>query len=163
MAKQLILVRHAKSAWPDGVADHERPLAGRGRRDAPEVGRWLAGTGVQPEVAYVSSAARARATFDLLSAELTAPVRAIVTDDVYGASTGDLLDLIRGADDDVQSVLIVGHNPGIGMLASLLDERRSGLFDFKTSAVAVFDISTPWAEVNPGAAHLAASAVPRSE
>ncbi|HEX6197024.1 MAG TPA: histidine phosphatase family protein [Jiangellaceae bacterium] len=162
MARQLILVRHAKSAWPDGVADHERPLAGRGRRDAPEIGRWLAGSGIEPEVAYVSSAARARATFELLSAELTSPVRSIVTDDVYGASTGDLLDLVRSADDDVRSVLIVGHNPGIGTLASVLDDRQSGLLDFKTSAVAVFDVGTPWADVNPGAARLAASAVPRA-
>lgn len=163
MTKQLILVRHAKSAWPDDVPDHDRPLAGRGRRDAPEVGRWLAGAGVTPEVAYVSSAARARATFDLLSAELASLPRTTVTDDVYGASTGDLLDLIRSVDDDVHSVLIVGHNPGIGRLASVLDDRQSGLLDFKTSAVAVFDVGESWTGVNPGTARLTASAVPRAE
>jgi phosphohistidine phosphatase len=163
MTRQLVLVRHAKSAWPDGVAEHERPLAGRGRRDAPEVGRWLADAGVQPEVAYVSSAVRARATFDLLAAELSSPVRAIVTDDVYGASSGDLLDLIRSAHDGAHSVLVVGHNPGIGTLASVLDDRQSGMLDFKTSAVAVFDVGGAWAEVNPGAARLTASAVPRGD
>jgi phosphohistidine phosphatase len=161
VTKRLILVRHAKSDWPDGVPDHERPLADRGRRDARELGRWLAASGVIPEMAYVSSAARTRATFNLLAAELDAQVEAVVTDDVYGASTGDLLDIVRGVRDDVTAVLVVGHNPAMGMLASVLDDRQHGLLEFKTSAVAVFAVGESWRDVNPGSARLVASALPR--
>lgn len=161
--RQLVLVRHAKSAWPDDVADHDRPLAARGRRDAPEIGRWLTGAGVRPEVAYISSATRARATFELLAAELSSPVREIVTDDIYDASTGDLLDLVRGVDDAVMSALLVGHNPGIGTLAAMLDDRRGRSLEFKTSAVGVFDVGGSWRDVDPGGARLTASAVPRGE
>jgi len=161
MTKRLILVRHAKSAWPDGVLDHERPLAGRGRRDAAQLGRWLAANDMIPELAYVSSAQRTRATFELLAAELDTQVEAVVTDEIYGASTGDVLDLVRVVRDDVSAVLVVGHNPTIGMLASVLDDRQRGLLEFKTSAVAVFDVGESWAELNPGNARLLASALPR--
>ena len=69
--RRLVLLRHAKSAWPD-VADHERPLAKRGRRDAPVVGRWLGASGYVPDAVICSTAARARETWDLASAGLAA-------------------------------------------------------------------------------------------
>ncbi|HXT88463.1 MAG TPA: histidine phosphatase family protein, partial [Trebonia sp.] len=67
--RRLLLLRHAKSDWPD-VADHERPLAKRGRRDAPVVGRWLRTSGYLPDAVICSTAARARQTWELVSAEL---------------------------------------------------------------------------------------------
>lgn len=161
MAKTLVVLRHAKSAWPDGVADHDRPLSGRGRRDAPAVGRWLREQAVPVELALVSSARRTVETFELLAAELDPQPRRQVTRDVYEASTGDLLDLVRELPAEVGTAMVIGHNPSIGMLAALLDERSSGRLDFKTSAVAVFDIGAEWTAANVGTARLIVSAVPR--
>jgi phosphohistidine phosphatase len=161
MPKTLVVLRHAKSAWPDGVADHDRPLSGRGRRDAPAVGRWLCDQKVAVELALVSSARRTVETADLVDAELRSPPRRVVSEDVYHAGAGDLLDRIRELPDDVSTAMVVGHNPSVGMLASVLDDSSGGLLEFKTSAVAVFEIGDRWAEANAGGARLVASAVPR--
>ena len=161
MAKTLVVVRHAKSAWPDGVTDHDRPLSNRGRRDAPAVGRWLREQGIVAELAVVSSARRARETFELAAAELDPAPRPLITDVVYGASTGDLLDTVRELPAGVKVALLVGHNPSIGMLAAILDDRSRGALEFKTSAVAVYDVGPTWPEVNPGSARLLTSAIPR--
>jgi phosphohistidine phosphatase len=161
MAKTLVVLRHAKSSWPDGVADHDRPLSGRGRRDAPAVGRWLREQGIVVELAVVSSARRARETFDLAAAELDRAPKPLITDTVYGASTGELLDTVRELPARVRVALLVGHNPSIGMLAAVLDDRSRDALEFKTSAVAVYDVGPTWPEVNPGSARLLASALPR--
>ena len=161
MAKTLVVLRHAKSGWPDGVADHDRPLSGRGRRDAPAVGRWLREQGIVVELAVVSSARRARETFDLAAAELDRAPKPLITDTVYGASTGELLDTVRELPARVRVALLVGHNPSIGMLAAVLDDRSRGALEFKTSAVAIYDVGPTWPEVNPGSARLLASALPR--
>jgi phosphohistidine phosphatase len=161
MTKTLVIVRHAKSAWPDDVADHDRPLSERGRRDAPAVGRWLREQGIVAELAVVSSARRARETFELAAAELDPAPKPLITDSVYGASTADLLDTVRELPSAVTVALLVGHNPSIGRLAAILDERAGATLEFKTSAVAVYEVGPGWPEVNPGTARLLTSAIPR--
>lgn len=168
MSRTLVLLRHAKSAWPDDVADHDRPLAGRGRRDAPEAGRWLRRHDVAPQVALVSSARRSVQTYDLVAAEIPGAPDPTVTDDAYGASAGDLLDLVRSLRSGVENAIVVAHNPGIGALANILDDESSALpervrmrHEFPTSALAVFDVPSTWSELDPGAARLIAFAVPR--
>jgi len=161
--KTLVLLRHAKSAWPDDVADSQRPLAKRGRRDAPAAGRWLRERDLAPEIALVSSARRAVETFELVAAELPVRPRETVTDAAYGASVGDLLDLVRGLADDVVSALVVGHNPGIGRLTNVLDEAERSTHEFPTSALAVFHVDGQWSAVDPATARLVAFAVPRGE
>ena len=93
-ARQLVLFRHAKSAWPD-VADHERPLARRGRRDAPVAGRWLRAAGLVPDRVICSTAKRARQTWQLAAAELESSPAVSFDQRVYGTSAGELLDLAR--------------------------------------------------------------------
>ena len=161
VSKTLVLLRHAKSAWPDGVADHERPLAGRGRRDAPAVGRWLRDHELTPQVALVSSARRTVETFVLVSAELPVAPQDTVTDAAYAAGAGELLDLLRGLPEDVESALLIGHNPGIGTLVGLLDDSEGPRLAFPTSALAVFEVGTSWADLDPSTAQLSAFAVPR--
>src|SRR6266508_2923118 len=68
--RTLLVLRHAKSDWPDGVPDAERPLAGRGRREAPLVGRWLRESGHIPDLVVCSPALRARQTWELVAGEL---------------------------------------------------------------------------------------------
>src|SRR4051794_41904037 len=89
----LVLLRHAKSAWPEGVPDHERPLAGRGRRDAPEAGRWLRQVGLQFDLVLCSTALRARQTWELAAAELDTAPPGRFEDRPYPADAGELLDV----------------------------------------------------------------------
>lgn len=86
--RRLVVLRHAKSAWPDGVADHERPLAPRGRRDAPAAGRWLREAGCVPDLVVCSTAGRTRQTWDLVSDELDATMPVTHDARLYRASAG---------------------------------------------------------------------------
>jgi phosphohistidine phosphatase len=165
-ARRLILLRHAKSDWPD-VADHDRPLAGRGRRDAPAVGRWLGRAGYVPDAVVCSTALRARQTWDLAAAALASvvpgaspPVR--YEPRVYEATVLGLLMLVREFSDDRHTVLIVGHNPGVAELAvGLVAPRSPGPpVGFPTAAVAVLGMPGPWASAGPGQARLIDFAVP---
>jgi phosphohistidine phosphatase len=165
-ARRLILLRHAKSDWPD-VADHDRPLARRGRRDSPAVGRWLGGAGYVPDAVVCSTALRARQTWDLASGALASaaggaspPVR--YEPRVYQATVLGLLMLVREFPDDRHTMLIVGHNPGLAELAvGLAAPHTPGPpVAFPTAAVAVLGVPGPWASAAPGEARLLDFAVP---
>ena len=110
--RKLVLLRHAKSAWPD-LPDHERPLAGRGRRDAPVMGRWLRAAGHVPDQVLCSTARRTRETWQLAQPGLGAAPPVSFEDQVYEASAAQLLDLARRAPPAAKTLLIVGHDPGI--------------------------------------------------
>ena len=117
--RKLVLLRHAKSAWPD-VPDHERPLARRGQRDAPVMGSWLRAAGYLPDQVVCSTARRARETWQLAQAGLGATPPASFDDGVYQGSAVQLLDLIRRANPAVRTLLVVGHDPALPELALAL-------------------------------------------
>src|SRR5262245_23756535 len=95
----LILLRHSKSDWSGNEADVARPLAKRGRRQAPEAGTWLA-TGIDSiDLAVVSPATRARSTWQLVSGELAVPPPTRIDDRVYAASDDELLAVVRELPD----------------------------------------------------------------
>ena len=150
-ARTLVLLRHAKSDWSTGAADVARPLAGRGRRQAPEAGRWLAANIGRVDLAVVSPATRARSTWELAAAELDDPPRTLVDDRVYAASDDELLAVVRGLPDDAETVTLVGHNPGIEDLVALLTGRPTAM---PTSALAVLGLPGAWATAGPDAATL---------
>ena len=137
----LILLRHGKSDWSGHEADIDRPLAKRGRRQAPEAGRWLATHVDRIDLAVVSTAERARATWDLVSAELGERPETRHDENAYGASVGGLLDIIRSLGEGLGTVVLVGHNPGLEDLAETLIGDRIPL---PTSALAVIDLDGPW-------------------
>src|SRR5690348_13288349 len=113
MARSLFVLRHAKSSWDDAaLADHERPLAPRGRRAAERIAEHLSRTHVEPELVLCSTATRARQTLDLVRPALGSP-KVSLEDELYGASAGGLGARLRRVPDDVESVLLVGHNPGL--------------------------------------------------
>jgi phosphohistidine phosphatase len=167
--RRLVLLRHAKSDWPAGVPDSERPLGKRGREEAPQVGRWLAAAGLRPDVALVSPAARTRETWRLVSAQLGADTATRVEDDLYSAGLLGSLNLVRRLDDDVATVLVVGHNPTTENLALFLDDRTGVAHDrermagkYPTGGVAVLHLQVPgWADLDEATARLMAFAVPR--
>ncbi|MFC7584506.1 SixA phosphatase family protein [Nonomuraea antimicrobica] len=111
--RRIVLMRHAKADWNDG-ADHERPLADRGRKDAPTAGRWLAGSGINLDLALVTTAARGRETWKLVAAELPRRPRTVYDERLYEADLGELIALINETPDDVGDLVVLGGNPGIG-------------------------------------------------
>jgi phosphohistidine phosphatase len=117
--RRLILLRHAKSDWPD-VPDRDRPLAKRGRRDAPRIGRWLDEHGYQPDVVVVSDAARTRQTWDLVAPELGGSPAVHFEPRAYAASALTLLYLAQELPARYRTALLIGHNPGLSELATSL-------------------------------------------
>ncbi len=151
--RTLILLRHAKSDWSVAAADIDRPLASRGRRQAPDAGRWLAANIDGIDLAVVSPANRARSTWELVAAELAMPPQTRIDDRLYGASDDELLAVVRDLPDDVETAVAVGHNPGIEDLASLLSDKS---LHMTTSALAVMTVSGSWRVAAPGSAALKA-------
>jgi len=155
-SRRLILLRHAKSDWPD-VPDRDRPLAKRGRRDAPKIGRWLRDHAYVPEVVICSDARRARQTWDRVARELGGSPSVTFEPRAYAASGMTLLYLITELPADCRTALLVGHNPGVADLATSLALPPDGddaPISFPTAAVAVLDVPGPWADLAPGRAHL---------
>lgn len=157
--RTLILLRHAKSDWSGDESDLHRPLARRGQRQAPEAGRWLAAHVDGIDLAVVSPAARARSTWDLVSAELEAVRQTRVDDRVYAASGRALLEVVRDLPEDLATVVLVGHNPA---LEELVAQLTGAWVPMPTSALAVMTLSGPWSSVAPGSATLQASGRPPS-
>jgi phosphohistidine phosphatase len=135
--KTLLLIRHAKSSWATaGTPDHDRPLNERGRRDAPEMGNRLRTRGIEPDLIVCSSALRARTTAQLLAAALDVPQERLREDPrIYASSSGKLMYLLQELDDELSSVMLVGHNPEMTELAQHF---ASDLPDMATTAVAQF-------------------------
>ncbi|MFE9097534.1 SixA phosphatase family protein [Streptomyces sp. NPDC007264] len=166
--RRLVVLRHAKSAWPAGVPDQERPLAPRGRRDAPAAGRALAETDCLPDLALCSTAVRARQTWELASAQWGTPPPVRLQSRLYAADVPDLLDSVREVPAPVRTLLLIGHNPGLADLVLTL--AGDGLDDtlervrakFPTSAIAVLAWhGSTWEALTPGAALLTDLIVPR--
>lgn len=122
--KTLILVRHAKSSWKDAsLADRDRPLNKRGKRDAPEMGRRLAARGGAPDLIVSSPATRALATARIIAAAVGYPADRIREDErLYLANPAELLEAIRDLEDGYERVFVLGHNPGLTELVNGLSE-----------------------------------------
>src|SRR5438874_13262548 len=122
MAGQLVIIRHAKAS--DAPRDIERPLTGRGRRDAAAIGNWLKERGIAPDRAVVSSAVRAVQTWSHAAAQLEHAPGPVVDERIYENTVDLLLDIVTETPDDVQSLVLVGHNPAFAALAHELDDNR---------------------------------------
>jgi phosphohistidine phosphatase len=163
--RSLVLLRHAKSAYPNGVPDHDRPLAQRGVREAALAGDWLRANLPAIDAVLCSTATRARET--LARSGIDAPVRYV--EQLYGATPGTVIEQINQVSDDVSTLLVVGHEPTISEVAIILAgadgtdtvavERMSA--KYPTSAIAVLRIDGRWEQVEPGSAALVDFHVPR--
>jgi phosphohistidine phosphatase len=159
--KRLIVVRHAKATHKPGFADPDRPLTGRGRRDAKAAGQWLLGQRLIPDLVLCSPSLRTRQTWDRLAAALGAGHDVEVQYDsrLYLADEDAVLDVVGETPGDVQTLLIVGHNPAMQQVASSL--AGQGDLGFPTTAIAVVDLGS-WARLVPGAGSARAFWTPRS-
>ena len=120
--KTLTLVRHAKSSWKDSsLADRDRPLNKRGERDAPEMARRIAAAGIRPSLIVSSPAFRAWTTAKAVAKEIGYPTEFLQREgDLYLASLNDILDVLIAQDDKFNSLMVVGHNPGLTTFANYL-------------------------------------------
>ncbi len=163
MVRTLILMRHGKSAYPNGISDHERPLAPRGQREAGLAGQWLRETQPPIDAIRCSTATRTRET--LAATGVTAPV--VYEAGIYEASPRTLIELVQLSDDDVTTLLIIGHAPGMPWAAWELASNRDSepaielSRKFPTSALAVLEFDRPWAQVDEGTGDLVRFHIPR--
>jgi phosphohistidine phosphatase len=164
--RQLILLRHGKSDWPD-MPDRDRPLAKRGRRDARRIGRWLHEHGYQPDVVVCSAARRTRQTWDLVAPELGGSPAVRFEPRAYAASELTLLYLAQELPRRYRTALLIAHNPGLSELASSLaapaaatgNGPRPGI-SLPTAAVAVLEFAGDWPSLTPAHARLVSLITP---
>jgi phosphohistidine phosphatase len=153
----LIVLRHAKAATGLGMADIERPLNDRGRRDAAAAGEHLREAGLIPGLVLCSTATRTRQTLDRLG--LGGESKVSFEPRIYQNDVDILFDLIRETGDDVETLLLIGHNPAVHQL--VVDLSATDLDRFPTSAYAAMSVARPWPEVAGGAAHLTSYWTPK--
>ncbi|MEJ8562524.1 histidine phosphatase family protein [Yoonia sp. GPGPB17] len=164
MTLRLILIRHAKSSWSDPFADdHARVLNKRGHASATAIGTWMAEQGYMPDLVLCSDATRTQETADLILTALGSRPNLRLSGGIYHAAPDTILDMVRKQTD--QTVAVIGHNPGIGMLANALVQAAPAhrrFSDYPTCASTVIDFDvTRWAEVQPRTGRCEAFVVPR--
>lgn len=134
MAVTLVVIRHAKSDWSRPITDRDRPLAGRGRKQAPKTGRWIAKHVGTPDLAVVSVAARARQTWEAVAAELDEKVETELSEAAYAFDGRTLRELVAELPTDVETVALVSHNPAV---EELIETLTGTWVPMPTSALAV--------------------------
>ena len=164
--KRLYLLRHAKSSWDDPtLADHNRPLAPRGRRAARVMAEHLRRKGIAPELVLCSPSRRTRQTLTRLAPALGENADVQLESELYAASAADLLEVLREVPDEVDSLMMIGHNPGVQDLALSLARGGSRITrvrgKFPTGALATLELDGSWRELAPGSAELVSLVKPK--
>ena len=166
--RRLLLLRHAKSSWDEPhLADHDRPLSGRGRRATSSLRGHLSKVDVLPELVLCSSAVRTKETLDGIRRALPPGTKVEIERDLYAANVDDLLTRLRRVSENTASVMVIGHNPGLEDLALLLvgagDAAATSAMEakFPTAALAHLSVAGPWRELGPGMATLEQFWTPR--
>lgn len=167
----LLLMRHAKSSWVNpGQLDFDRPLAKRGQAAAPEIGAWIAGHDLKPDLVVCSPAVRTRETLKLMLPQLGTPApRVEIDEELYLASPAEMLERLHALGPEPRRVMLVAHNPGLQALASALAGRgpkaaRSELaIKFPTAALAVLTFeASAWTDVRANGGELLHFITPRT-
>ncbi len=167
--KTVLLLRHAKSSWDTpGTPDHLRPLAPRGRKAAPRVAAYMARNGLIPDRVLCSPARRAVETWELVAPVLGSHPRVTVTEELYHASPGHLVETIRARPTRENMILLIGHNPSFEELAlGLAGEGEPKALEklhrkYPTAALAILDFDVPdWTGVGEGGGYLRDLVLPK--
>jgi phosphohistidine phosphatase len=165
--RRLVLLRHAKALRAEGLEDFDRPLKAAGREQARQIGEFMAAHRVQPGLALVSTALRARETFDLVDIFLHPPPERVDEPLIYEATAHALFGIVRGLPGGQPCVLLVGHNPGLEELAGELISggKETALARFHrqmpTGALAVIDFAAErWRKIERRGGSLALFVTP---
>lgn len=165
-ARRLFLLRHAKSDWPAGVPDHDRPLAPRGLKAAPRMAAYLVRESLIPEAVFVSPARRTQETWDAIEPALPG-IAAETVPSLYEAGAVRIRDVVHSAPAGAGSLMLIGHNPGLQDFALQLvgagePDARTALGEkFPTAALAVIDLDGDWSDLEWGAGRLERFVTPR--
>jgi phosphohistidine phosphatase len=164
--KRLYLLRHAKSSWDDPtLADSDRPLAPRGRRAAKVMEGHLRRKGISPELVLCSPSRRTRQTLKRIAPGLGENAVVQIEPALYAASAATLLEELHEVPDEVDSLMLIGHNPGIQDLALSLaragSESPRVRSKFPTAALATLELDATWRELAPGSAELVSFVTPK--
>jgi phosphohistidine phosphatase len=167
--KKVILLRHAKSSWDDpGVEDHDRPLSKRGRASAPLIARWLSQRRHVPDMVLCSSSARTRETVDRMRKAIPKLPEPVVERELYHASPCTMRDRLARLPRECDTIMLVGHNPGLGSLVRKMSNGRENrrcrraYEHFPTGAAAVLELDVEdWSKVDFNQARFVDFAVPR--
>jgi phosphohistidine phosphatase len=163
---RLYLLRHAKSSWEDPtLADHDRPLAARGRRAVKVMAEHVRREGIAPELVLCSPSRRTRQTLTLIAPSLGESAQAEIKPELYAASAADLLEALREVPDEVGSAMLIGHNPGVQdltlSLAGAGPETARVRRKFPTAALATLEFRASWHELAPASADLVSFVKPK--
>ena len=160
--KKLYLIRHAKSSWNEpGLSDFERPLNQRGLRDAPFMGKLLKEKKVIVDKIISSPAVRAFTTAKSFAVELDYPLDKIETiTEIYEASASEILNILQSVENDVNTLLLFGHNPGFTSLSNYLSDKQIDNLPTCGISVIAFDVKS-WKEVNINTGKLIAFEFPK--
>jgi len=164
MSRTLFLVRHAKSSWDDpDLADHDRPLNKRGKRDAAAMAQRVSHRPGRPELIVTSPATRARRTAEAMAATLGVEPESLVVDPrAYDATVRSLLEVIRSLDDRFARVMLVGHHPGLSDTINALTD--ANIEKMPTCSVAEVRVEvSSWADVREGGAALIELLTPKDD
>jgi phosphohistidine phosphatase len=165
--RTLVLLRHAKSAHPEGVADLDRPLTERGHADAAAAGAWLLARGLRPARVLCSPSRRTRETWHSVRVALGAAgdaAEVAMEPALYHSGAATALDLIRATDADVDVLVVVGHNPTVSMISAMLDPGTDVDDDgLRTAGLALHSVDGDWHDFVPGGAPLTAFHTARAE
>jgi phosphohistidine phosphatase len=169
MTRTLLVLRHAKSSWDRAdLADFNRPLAPRGERAAPLLGRYLRRYSLRPELVLCSAAMRTRQTWALVAAELGGEIACRLLRSLYLAPPSRLHNIVQRAPGAARCLMVIGHNPGLAGFANALcgtgDARaqRRMAAKFPTGALAVIRLDlAQWAELEAGRGRLDAFVRPK--
>jgi phosphohistidine phosphatase len=160
--RTLVILRHAKAESPDGLIDRERRLTERGHADAGALGAWLVSHGYAPQLVLCSPARRTRETWQSVATSLPTEAEIWYEEKLYTASVGDLLDTVTDVDDEVQTVLLIGHNPTVSELTATLDPHHAEASGMRTCGLAVHAFDGSWGQCGPGVAPRVAAYLGRS-
>ena len=152
--RTLVILRHAKSANPEGVPDHDRPLTPRGHADSTAVGAWLDHSGLAPDLVLCSPARRARETWHGVALGLSSAPTVRYDEELYGGSVRTLMGAVQETSDDMATVLLIGHNPALSELSVALDPKHADPDGLRTVGAAVHSWTGGWVDCGPGAAPL---------
>jgi phosphohistidine phosphatase len=164
--RTLVLLRHAKAVRSIDGPDIDRPLAGRGHRDAKAAGRWLADEGLAADLVLCSTAVRTRETWEYAAAGGAETADVWFDRRIYDADPDSLLEVIREVPETAGTVLLIGHAPSVPWLARHLvaegtDGREQLVEHYPTSGLAVLQHGRRWSALGPGDCDLGQFVIPR--
>jgi phosphohistidine phosphatase len=148
--KTIVIARHAKSDWALGLPDHERPLNGRGKKDAPRMGQALTELGYKPDMIISSTAVRARTTAEVVAHTIEHHPSIVLEADIYEFGHGAIVGILQRLPDAINNVMVFGHNPTLEQLVVYLLQMQSTIMIPTSGMVCLSTNARSWSELRPG-------------